>query len=320
MVWPALSRQKMKGAMDNPSHQVLILRKYQDALLDPTQCCVVIIDHQPQMYFGVEGMSRSELLSNTAALASAAKIFNVPCILTTVEALSFSGLIAEKLQQVYPQQVPIDRTCINAWEDASLKRAVEQTSMRKILIAGLWTEACVTFPALSMLEDGYDVFVVADCCAGASKEAHEMAMQRMIQSDAVPVTWEQVCLEWQRDWNNKDTYSAVMSLVKQYGGAYGLGVEYSETMLRPQTQQQKQQPYQGQSQQQAKTYANSAAGPSAGSGAPYGSPASSQQPGSFGPEQGKNAPSSSRPTYASSGTGAGSKRDEEGGKDKKDKF
>ncbi|MDR3314663.1 MAG: hydrolase [Oscillospiraceae bacterium] len=211
------------------------MRNYQQSLLDPTQAAVIIIDHQPQMYFGVESHHRACILNNVTALAKAAQAFNVPCILTTVEAQMFSGYLAQKIQNVYPQSVPVDRTCINCWEDQNLKKAVTGTGKRKLLLAGLWTEACVTFPALSMREDGFEVFAVADACGGATKEAHDLAMQRMIQAGVVPVTWQQVMLEFQRDWNNKDTYNKVMAIVKEHSGAYGLGVEYSETML-PQAQ------------------------------------------------------------------------------------
>ncbi|MDR1663587.1 MAG: hydrolase [Clostridiales bacterium] len=208
------------------------MRNYPETLLDPEQSAVVIIDHQPQMYFGVEGASRSAIENNVTGLAKAAQLFNVPCILTTVEAKSFSGYMYSKVQQVYPKIKPIDRTSINAWEDANFKKAVEGTSRKKVIIAGLWTEACVTFPALCMKYDGYDVYVATDACGGATKEAHDMAVQRMIQAEVKPVTWMQVMIEWQRNWNNKDTYNGVMTIVKDHGGAYGLGVEYAESMLK----------------------------------------------------------------------------------------
>jgi nicotinamidase-related amidase len=207
------------------------MRNYPASLLDPQQSVVVIIDHQPQMYFGVEGTSRSAIENNVVGLAKAAQLFQVPCILTTVEAQSFSGYMYSKLLRIYPDAVPIDRTCINAWEDVNLKKAVENTKREKVILAGLWTEACITFPALCMKEDGYDVHIVTDACGGATKEAHDMAVQRMTQAFIKPMTWAQVMLEWQWDWNIKDTYDGVMGIVKEYGGVYGLGVEYAESML-----------------------------------------------------------------------------------------
>jgi len=208
------------------------MRNYPKALLDPAQCAVIIIDHQPQMYFGVESTTRRGIENNISGLAKAAQLFGVPCILTTVEAQSFSGPMVSKVQSAYPQMVPIDRTAINCWEDANLKKAVEGTKRKRVILAGLWTEACVTFPALCMLEDGYEVFVAADACGGASQTAHDMAILRMVHAHVTPMTWMQIMLEWQRDWNNKDTYEGVMSIVKEHGGAYGLGVEYSESMLK----------------------------------------------------------------------------------------
>ena len=208
------------------------MRNYPNILLDPTESIVIIIDHQPQMYFGIEGTSRSAIESNVVALAKAAKLFNVPCILTTVAAKSFSGYVYSKLQEVYPEVKPIDRTNLNSWEDANVKKAVEITGRKKIIIAGLWTEACVAFPALCMQQENYDVHIATDACGGATKDAHDMAILRMTQAKIKALTSMQIMLEWQRDWNNKDTYAGVMSIVKEHGGAYGLGVEYSETMLK----------------------------------------------------------------------------------------
>jgi nicotinamidase-related amidase len=204
---------------------------YQECLLDPSQCVVAVIDHQPQMYFGVESATRGSVENNVLGLVKAARLFDVPCILTTVAATEFSGPLAAKIQSVYPQTTPIDRTCINAWEDKRFKDAVISTGKKNILLAGLWTEACVTFPALCMKQDGYAVYVVSDACTGASTQAHEAAMNRMIQERVVPMTWQLPMLEWQRDWNNKSTYDGVMSIVEEHGGAYGLGVEYAESMV-----------------------------------------------------------------------------------------
>ena len=130
------------------------MKKYQECLLDPEQSAVLIVDHQPQMYFGVESAARAAIGNSVTGLAKAAKLFGVPCILTTVEAQVFSGPLYSKVQGIYPQAVPIDRTCINAWEDSALKAAVQGVKRKKIVIAGLWTEVCVLFPALCMLRDG----------------------------------------------------------------------------------------------------------------------------------------------------------------------
>lgn len=207
------------------------MRDYQNCLLDPSETAVLIIDHQPQMFFAMEGVNRSTIMNNIVGLAKTAGVFGVQCILSTVTSETFSGKIYSKLQDVFPDIIPIDRSSLNAWEDYRVTNAIKQTGKDTIIIAGLWTEVCVTFSALSAIEDGYEVFVVTDACGGTSKESHDMALQRMIQVGVKPVTWQQVLLEFQRDWSNKDTYNQVMEIIKQHCGTYGLGVEYSETMI-----------------------------------------------------------------------------------------
>ncbi|MDR0964713.1 MAG: hydrolase [Clostridium sp.] len=207
------------------------MKGYSNTLLDPSQVAILLIDHEPQMFFGVESDCRTSVLNAVTALAKTASVFQIPIILSTVEAQQFSGPLVSMVQTVHPDITPIDRTSLNAWEDVNFKKAVQQTGRRKLIMAGLWTEVCVTLPALSAIEDGYDVYVVADASAGSSKQAHQMAMQRMIQAGAKPVTWQAVVLELQRDWANKDTYQAVTALLQQHGGAYGLGLEYANAMV-----------------------------------------------------------------------------------------
>jgi nicotinamidase-related amidase len=207
------------------------MRAYPNSLLDPTQVTICLIDYEPQMFFGVESASRNTVLNAVTGLAKTAQAFNIPIILSTVEAQTFSGPLVSRVQSVFPDIVPIDRTTLNAWEDTNFKQAVEGTNRQKLLLAGLWTEVCVVLPALSAIEEGYEVYVVADACGGSSCEAHNMALQRMIQAGVTPITWEAALLEMQRDWANKDTYQAVTSVLKEYGGAYGLGLEYAQSMV-----------------------------------------------------------------------------------------
>jgi nicotinamidase-related amidase len=203
-------------------------------LLDPQNCAVIFIDHQPQMAFGVASMDRHLLFNNTIALAKAARAFKVPTILTTVESASFSGHMWPRLLDVFPAQAPIERSSMNSWEDQSFVAAVEKTGRRKLVIAALWTEVCLTFPALQAMAAGYEVYAVVDASGGTSAEAHGMAMERLIQAGVVPVTWQQVLLEFQRDWARKETYDAVLEIVKEHSGAYGMGVEYAYTMVHGQ--------------------------------------------------------------------------------------
>ncbi|UMZ14330.1 hydrolase [Pseudomonas sp. MPFS] len=200
-------------------------------LLTPHNSALILIDHQPQMAFGVQSIDRQALKNNTVALAKAARIFNVPSILTSVETESFSGYIWPELLAVFPEQQPIERTSMNSWEDRHLVAAVQATGRKKLVMAALWTEVCLTFPALEALAEGYEVYIVTDASGGTSQEAHDMAVQRMVQAGAVPVTWQQVLLEYQRDWARKDTYDAVMALVLEHSGAYGMGVDYAHSMV-----------------------------------------------------------------------------------------
>ncbi|OMQ25704.1 MULTISPECIES: hydrolase [Serratia] len=200
-------------------------------LLDPKNSALLFIDHQPQMAFGVVNIDRQQLKNNVVALAKAGKIFNVPTIFTSVETESFSGYIWPELLATHPEITPIERSSMNSWEDAAFVKAVEATGRKKLVISALWTEVCLTFPALMALEAGYEVYVVTDTSGGTSVDAHERAIDRMVQAGAIPVTWQQVLLEYQRDWARKETYDAVMDLVREHSGAYGMGVDYAYTMV-----------------------------------------------------------------------------------------
>ncbi|HHQ6721153.1 TPA: hydrolase [Serratia fonticola] len=200
-------------------------------LLDPKNSALIFIDHQPQMAFGVANIDRQQLKNYVVALAKAGSIFNVPTIFTSVESESFSGYIWPELLAVHPELTPIERTSMNSWEDAAFVKAVEATGRKKLVISALWTEVCLTFPALMALEAGYEVYVVTDTSGGTSVDAHERAIDRMVQAGAVPVTWQQVLLEYQRDWARKETYDAVMDLVREHSGAYGMGVDYAYTLV-----------------------------------------------------------------------------------------
>ena len=200
-------------------------------LLDPQNSALIFIDHQPQMSFGVANIDRQQLKNNTVALAKAGKIFNVPVIYTSVETESFSGYIWPELLAVHPELKPIERTSMNSWEDAKFVEAVEKTGRKKLVISALWTEVCLTFPALMAMKEGYEVYVVTDTSGGTSVDAHERSVQRMVQAGAIPVTWQQVLLEYQRDWSRKETYEPVMDLVREHSGAYGMGVDYAYTLV-----------------------------------------------------------------------------------------
>jgi len=206
-------------------------KRSEKGLLTPDNCVVALIDHQPQMMFGVAGVDRQSIINNTVALAKATRVFDVPLVLTTVETKSFSGNLWPQIRAVLPEQPAIERSSMNAWDDKNFVAAIKATGRKKLVLAGLWTEVCIAFPTVQAIHDGYEVYVVEDCCGDVSQLAHDNAMKRVIQAGAKPVTSLQVMLEFQRDWAEKDTYDAVMDIVKTHYGAYGVGVEYVYTMV-----------------------------------------------------------------------------------------
>jgi nicotinamidase-related amidase len=201
-------------------------------VLTPQNCQLIFIDQQPQMAFGVQSIDRQVLKNNVVGLAKAAKVFNIPTTITTVESESFSGYTYPELLDVFPDHKLLERTSMNSWDDQKVRDALKANNRNKVVVSGLWTEVCNTTFALSAMHDtAYEIYMVADASGGTSKEAHDYAMQRMIQAGVVPVTWQQVLLEWQRDWARRGTYDAVMAIVREHSGAYGMGVDYAYTMV-----------------------------------------------------------------------------------------
>jgi len=204
-------------------------------VLTPQNSQLIFIDHQPQMAFGVQSIDRQTLKNNTVGLAKAAKIFGIPTTITTVETESFSGHTYPELLDVFPDAPLLERTSMNSWDDQKVRDALAKGAAegrKKIVVSGLWTEVCNLTFALSALNDtDYEIYMVADASGGTTAEAHKYAMDRMVQAGVVPVTWQQVLLEWQRDWARKDTYDATIALVQEHSGAYGMGVDYAYTMV-----------------------------------------------------------------------------------------
>jgi nicotinamidase-related amidase len=200
-------------------------------LYTPQDSVLALIDFQPQMTFGVASMDRATLINNVTLLAKVAKEFKVPTVLTTVETESFSGYMWPQLLDVFPGQEVVERTSMNSWDDAGFRKAIEATGRKNILMMGLWTEVCVTWPTIEMLGAGYNIYVVEDCCGATSPAAQDAALSRMVQAGATRLTTIPALLEWQRDWKNKEHYDNLMGLLKQHAGAYGVGVEYAYTMV-----------------------------------------------------------------------------------------
>ena len=201
-------------------------------LLTPQNCQVIFIDHQPQMAFGVQSIDRQTLKNNVVGFAKAARAFNIPTTITTVESESFSGYSYPELLAVFPDHPILERTSMNSWDDQKVRDALAKNGKKKVVVSGLWTEVCNnTFALSAMAEGGYEIYMVADASGGTSREAHDYAMQRMIQAGVVPMTWQQVLLEWQRDWAHRDTYDATIDIVREHSGGYGMGVDYAYTMV-----------------------------------------------------------------------------------------
>ncbi|WP_405819817.1 hydrolase [Streptomyces sp. NBC_00838] len=201
-----------------------------DALLTPEESVLVLIDHQPFQVANLNSHEPTMIVNNTVGLAKAAKVFDVPTILTTVLE-ERGGLLLQGLQDVFPEQKPINRTFVNTWQDERVVDAVKATGRKKLIIAGLWTEVCVAMPAIQAAGEGFDVFVVTDASGGASKEAHDMAVRRMIQAGVTPITWLAVMSEWQRDWAREKTVPGIVEVLAQHGGASGVAYAWETQLL-----------------------------------------------------------------------------------------
>ncbi|MEU0522461.1 hydrolase [Streptomyces niveus] len=201
-----------------------------DALLTPEESVVVLIDHQAFQVANLNSHEPTMVINNAVGLAKAAKVFGVPTILTTVLE-ERGGLLLQGLRDVFPEQTPINRTWVNTWQDERVVDAVKATGRKKLIIAGLWTEVCVAMPAIQAAGEGFDVFVVTDASGGASKEAHDMAVRRMIQAGVTPITWMAVMSEWQRDYTREKTLPGIVEVLAQHGGASGVAYAWETQLL-----------------------------------------------------------------------------------------
>jgi len=200
-------------------------------LLDPSNHALIMIDHQPQMAFATKSIDAVLLRNNAGMVAAAAAGFGVPTILTTVAEKSFSGPIFDEVKQPFPGAEIIDRSTMNTWEDARVCDRVNEIGRQRLVLAGLWTSVCIVGPALSALDQGFEVHVIADACGDVSDEAHRCAMDRMVQAGARPMTALQYLLELQRDWARGETYALTTGIAVKHGGGYGLGLIYAKAMF-----------------------------------------------------------------------------------------
>ncbi|WP_280152072.1 hydrolase [Piscinibacter sp. XHJ-5] len=198
--------------------------------ISPANAALVLIDFQPAMYQGVESHDRLSVMHNVQVLAKGARLFGLPTVISTVAKDSFAGPFMPEVTELFPKVKVIDRTSINSWLDAGFRDAVEGTRRKKLVLAGLWTEACVMFPTLDLLKAGYEVYIPTDACGDISPEAHERAVDRLVQAGAVPMNSLQVLFELQQDWARSDTYDGVMEILKAHS-PYGIQVRFSKWAL-----------------------------------------------------------------------------------------
>ena len=201
-----------------------------NALLTPAESVLVLIDHQPFQFANLHSHEPMMIVNNVIGLAKAAKVFNVPTILTTVVE-DRGGKLIKGLQDVFPDQKPIDRTWINTWEDKRVVDAVKKTGRKKIVMAALWTEVCLAMPAIQAAGEGFEVYAATDASGGVSVEAHEMAIRRMTMAGVVPMNWLAIASEWQRDWARQDSAAALAETVLPHAGATGISFAWELQLL-----------------------------------------------------------------------------------------
>lgn len=203
-------------------------------MLSPENCAIALIDFQPAMYQGVQSHDRLVTFNNVQVLAKASKLFEIPTVLSTVEANAFAGPFMPEITELFPDTTVIDRSSMNAWLDAKFRSAVRATGRKKLVVAGLWTEACVAFPTLDLLKEGFEIYVVGDACGDLSIEAHNRSMDRLTRAGAIPITSWQYVFELQQDWARSETYEGVMALLKAHS-PYGIQVRFSKWALASHT-------------------------------------------------------------------------------------
>src|SRR5258706_2379928 len=201
-----------------------------DALLRPEDSILVLIDHQPYQFTNLNSHEPTMIVNNVIGLAKTAKVFNIPTILTTVIE-ERGGYLIKGLQDVFPDQKPINRSFINTWQDQRVVDAVKATGRKQLVLAALWTEMCLAMPAIHALGEGYEVYVVTDASGGVSAEAHDMAVPRIVQAGIVPITRISLSGEWQRDWARESTLADVAKILTEHGGASGVAFAWEMQLL-----------------------------------------------------------------------------------------
>jgi nicotinamidase-related amidase len=204
-----------------------IRNQVEDHLLTSQNAALVVIDYQPVQVNSIASMDRQLMINNIVGVAKAAKLYRVPTVLSTVNVQTgFNKETIPQLKSVLKDLPSYDRTTINSWEDKEFVEAVRSTGRKKLIMTALWTEACLTFPVLDALKEGYEVYIVVDAVGGTSLAAHDAAIRRMEQAGAVSISVAQLFCELQRDWNRSDTAQGFMKLFVETGGTAGIQFSY----------------------------------------------------------------------------------------------
>jgi nicotinamidase-related amidase len=201
-----------------------------DALLTPEESVLILIDHQPFQFAAVRSHEQTMIVNNVVGLAKTAKIFGIPTILTAVVS-GRGGRLIQELQDVFPDQEPIERTWINTWQDENVTDVVKKLGRRKLIMAGLWTDVCLALAAIQAAGEGYHVFAVTDASGSVSLEAHEMAVRRMVAAGVVPLTWMTISGELQRDWARTETADQMAAMMTPHGGMVGIAFAWEQQLL-----------------------------------------------------------------------------------------
>jgi len=202
-------------------------------LLTPQNAALVLLDQQAGLQFAVQSMERQTLLNNSVALLESAQAFALPIVISTSASKVYSGPLLPDLHALVPDHPVLERRNMNAWEDETVRAAIEATGRKKLIFSGMLTEACISFAVLSAMEAGYECYVVGDACGGLTLTGHDLALQRMAGKGAQLTSWVQVLLELQRDWTRHETYDAARAVIEKNGGGYGVGLRYAKQMLTP---------------------------------------------------------------------------------------
>lgn len=200
-----------------------------DDLLTPQNSAFVIIDYQPVQVNSIASMDRQLLVNNIVGASKAAVAYGLPIVHSTVNVKTgLNKPPIPQLRKVLADYPTYDRTTINSWEDVEFRKAVEATGRKKLIMTALWTEACLTFPALDALREGYEVYVVVDAVGGTSVAAHEAALRRIEQAGAKPISVVQLFCELQRDWQRKESVPDFIKLFIETGGTAGIQFSYDQ--------------------------------------------------------------------------------------------